>query len=115
MYRILDNPQPTQVMREGFPTAHGMGVGGQMAFYLGFNKRDLFRGVATTGAALGSNPKERVANQPLSFFVVAGGKDPLKDGPPPYLPSPATAGGAPARSRLSAGLMVPPPTSEAPT
>jgi S1-C subfamily serine protease len=60
--------------------AHGMGIGGQMAFYLGFNKRDLFRGVATTGAALGSNPKERVANQPLSFFVVAGGKDPLKDG-----------------------------------
>ncbi len=60
--------------------AHGMGVGGQMAFYLGFNKRDLFRGVATTGAALGSNPKERVPNQPLSFFVVAGGQDPLKDG-----------------------------------
>ncbi len=60
--------------------AHGMGVGGQMAFYLGFNKRDVFRGVATTGAALGNNPKERVANQPLSFFVVAGAKDPLKDG-----------------------------------
>jgi S1-C subfamily serine protease len=59
--------------------AHGMGVGGQMAFYLGFNKRDLFRGVATTGAALGANPKERVANQPVSFFVVAGAKDPLKD------------------------------------
>jgi S1-C subfamily serine protease len=60
--------------------AHGMGVGGQMAFYLGFSKRDLFRGVATTGAALGNNPKERIANQPLSFFVVAGEKDPLKDG-----------------------------------
>ena len=59
--------------------AHGMGVGGQMAFYLGFNKRELFRGVATTGAALGSNPKERVANQPLSFFLVVGEKDPLKD------------------------------------
>jgi poly(3-hydroxybutyrate) depolymerase len=60
--------------------AHGMGVGGQMAFYLGFQKRDTFRGVATTGSALGgSNPKERVANQPLSFFVVAGAKDPLKD------------------------------------
>ena len=58
---------------------HGMGIGGQMAYYLGFNKRDLFRGVATTGAALGNNPKERVVNQPLSFFVVAGGKDPLKD------------------------------------
>ena len=59
--------------------AHGMGVGGQMAYYLGFNKRELFRGVATTGAALGNNPKERIANQPLSFFVVAGAKDPLKD------------------------------------
>ena len=59
--------------------AHGMGVGGQMAFYLGFSKRDMFRGVATTGAALDNNPKERVANQPLSFFIVAGAKDPLKD------------------------------------
>ncbi len=59
--------------------AHGMGIGGQMAFYLGFNKRDLFRGVATTGAALGSNPKERIANQPLAFFLVVGEKDVLKD------------------------------------
>ena len=32
--------------------------------------------VATVGATLTSNPKERVTNQPLSFFVIAGAKDP---------------------------------------
>ncbi len=59
--------------------AHGMGVGGQMAFYLGFAARDQVRGVATTGAVLTSNPKERVPTQPLSFYVVVGEKDPIKD------------------------------------
>ena len=59
--------------------AHGMGVGGQMAFYLGFHNRALVRGVAATGAALTGSPKEKVANQPLAFFLIAGGKDPLKD------------------------------------
>jgi S1-C subfamily serine protease/dienelactone hydrolase len=59
--------------------AHGMGIGGQMAFYMGFHDRGLIRAVATTGAAHAGNPKEKVANQPLSFFLVAGGKDPLKD------------------------------------
>src|SRR5262249_12832443 len=57
--------------------AHGMGVGGQMAFYLGFHAREHFRGVAPTGAALTNNPKDNVANQRLAFFIVAGGKDPL--------------------------------------
>ncbi len=57
--------------------AHGMGNGGQMAFYVGFNARDVFRGVATLGAVLGTNPKETMANQPLSFFIVGGDKDPL--------------------------------------
>ncbi|HEY1381792.1 MAG TPA: PDZ domain-containing protein [Gemmataceae bacterium] len=57
--------------------AHGMGVGGQMAFYLGFNARDLIRGVATSGAVLGTAPKPPEAGQRLAFFVVAGGKDPL--------------------------------------
>jgi S1-C subfamily serine protease/poly(3-hydroxybutyrate) depolymerase len=57
--------------------AHGMGLGGEMAFYLGFHARNLIRGVATTGAALTSNPREKVANQPLSFFLAAGDKDPL--------------------------------------
>jgi len=57
--------------------AHGMGAGGQMAFYFGFSARDLVRGVATTGAALTGQPKDRVGTQPLSFFLIAGGKDPL--------------------------------------
>jgi S1-C subfamily serine protease len=56
---------------------HGMGVGGQMAFYLGFGARDLVRGVATIGAVLTSSPKERVPTQPLAFFVVGGEKDPI--------------------------------------
>lgn len=59
--------------------AHGMGTGGQMAFYLGFNARDLFRGVATTGAVLSSQPKDNEPARPLSFFIVAGDKDPLAD------------------------------------
>jgi len=57
--------------------AHGQGNGGQMAFYVGFNVRDIFRGVGTVGAVLGTNPKENIANQPLSFFITAGDKDPL--------------------------------------
>jgi S1-C subfamily serine protease/dienelactone hydrolase len=58
--------------------AHGMGLGGEMAFYLGFNARSLVRGVAVTGAGLTSNPKESVPSQPLAFFLAVGGKDPLK-------------------------------------
>jgi S1-C subfamily serine protease/predicted esterase len=57
--------------------AHGMGVGGQMAFYLGFSARDMVRGVATSGAVLGTQPKPNQAGQRLAFYVVAGGKDPL--------------------------------------
>jgi S1-C subfamily serine protease len=59
--------------------AHGMGLGGEMSFYLGFQVRPWIRGVATVAAHLGSNPRERVSNQPLSFFLVVGGKDPLKN------------------------------------
>jgi serine protease Do len=59
--------------------AHGMDQGGEMAFALGFRSRGLFRGVATTGAALASNPRDKVANQPLSFFLIVGDKDPLRD------------------------------------
>jgi S1-C subfamily serine protease/predicted esterase len=58
--------------------AHGMGLGGQFAFYLGLNARELIRGVATTGAALASAAKDNVADQRLAFFLVAGGKDPLR-------------------------------------
>jgi S1-C subfamily serine protease/predicted esterase len=56
---------------------HGMGLGGQMAFYLGFHNRDTFRGVATTGAVLANQVKEKLPGQPLSFYIIAGGKDPL--------------------------------------
>jgi poly(3-hydroxybutyrate) depolymerase len=58
---------------------HGMGLGGEMAYYLGFHARNVIRGVATVGAALTSNPREKITSQPLSFFLIAGGKDPLKD------------------------------------
>jgi S1-C subfamily serine protease/predicted esterase len=57
--------------------AHGMGKGGEMAFYVGFQARDVFRGVATVGSTLETAPKENVANQPLAFFLAAGAKDPL--------------------------------------
>ncbi|GIW80370.1 MAG: hypothetical protein KatS3mg105_2177 [Gemmatales bacterium] len=57
--------------------AHGMGVGGQLAFYLGFENRDVIRGVATTGAMIAEGAaKPNVANQRLAFFIVAGDKDP---------------------------------------
>jgi poly(3-hydroxybutyrate) depolymerase len=57
--------------------AHGWASGGQQAFYLGFQNRDLIHGVATTGAILNGAVPDSVPNQRLSFFVVAGGKDPL--------------------------------------
>jgi len=58
--------------------AHGMGQGGQIAFYLGFNARDLVRGVATSGSVLAGQAKENVATQRLSFFLAAGSKDPMR-------------------------------------
>ena len=57
--------------------AHGLGLGGQMALYMGFHARDLIRGVAVSGAVLGINPKDNLPAQPLSFFLIAGDKDPL--------------------------------------
>lgn len=56
---------------------HGTGPGGQMAFYLGFNARDLVRGVASSSAALATQPKDTLPNQRLQFFIVAGSKDPI--------------------------------------
>jgi acetyl esterase/lipase len=35
----------------------------------------VIRGVVTMGAPLTSNPKERVVNQSLAFFLVAGARD----------------------------------------
>ena len=71
--KVLDRytVDPTRVV------AHGMGNGGQMAFYLGFNARDVVRGVAAVGSASGTAPKENVPNQPLAFFVAVGDKDPV--------------------------------------
>jgi S1-C subfamily serine protease len=57
--------------------AHGAGVGGQMAYYLGINKREVVRGVVPVGAVLASNPKDPVNNQRVEFLVIGGAKDPL--------------------------------------
>src|SRR5262245_35634192 len=56
--------------------AHGMGVGGQMAMYLGFNNRDLVHGVCAVGAVV-TNMKDNTASQRLSFFLAGGELDPL--------------------------------------
>jgi S1-C subfamily serine protease len=55
--------------------AHGLGVGGEMALYMGFKERALIRGVAAIGAPMTSAMKERISNQPLTFFLVCGDKD----------------------------------------
>jgi S1-C subfamily serine protease/dienelactone hydrolase len=57
--------------------AHGIGVGGQMAYYLAINKREVIRGSAPVGAVLASNPKDPVSNQRIEFLIIAGAKDPL--------------------------------------
>lgn len=57
--------------------AHGHGVGGQMAYYLGFNKREVVRGVVPVGAVLASNPKDPDPSQRVEFLVIGGAKDPL--------------------------------------
>jgi len=54
---------------------HGLGIGGEMALYMGFHNRALVRGVATVGAHLSGSPRERLTNQPLSFFLATGNKD----------------------------------------
>lgn len=59
---------------------HGMGIGGQMAFYVGFHARDLLRAVAVNGATLDSQAKADEAARPLSFFLVVGDKDPVAPG-----------------------------------
>jgi S1-C subfamily serine protease/predicted esterase len=56
---------------------HGWASGGQQAFYLGFQNRELIHGVATTGAVMSGPVPDSVPNQRLTFFVVAGGKDPI--------------------------------------
>jgi hypothetical protein len=48
-----------------------------MAFRLGLHDRDLFRGVAATGAVLPLEPPEAQAAARLSFSVAVGDCDPL--------------------------------------
>ncbi len=55
---------------------HGLGVGGQMALYLGFQIRDLVRGVATSGA-VATQVKENQPGQRLSFYLAGGDRDPI--------------------------------------
>lgn len=57
--------------------AHGQGVGGQMAYYLAINQREVIRAAAPVGAVLASNPKDPVPGQRVEFLVIAGAKDPL--------------------------------------
>jgi serine protease Do len=56
--------------------AHGMGVGGQMAIYLGFHARNWIRGVAAVGA-VATQVKENDPNQRLAFYLAGGERDPL--------------------------------------
>ncbi len=56
--------------------AHGLRQGAQFGLYLGFDARDLIRGVAAVGGSMAQPPKENVPDQRLSFFLVAGERDP---------------------------------------
>lgn len=56
--------------------AHGLRQGAQFALYMGFDARELIRGVASVAGSLAQAPKENVPNQRLSFFLVAGDRDP---------------------------------------
>jgi S1-C subfamily serine protease len=55
---------------------HGMGIGGQMAIYLGFTERDLVRGVATMGAVV-TQVLEGPRDKRLSFYLAGGAVDPV--------------------------------------
>jgi predicted esterase len=59
---------------------HGMGNGANLALYLAFDARDLVRGAAAVGGVLPIEPKESVAHQRLSFFLIGGAKDPVVEG-----------------------------------
>jgi S1-C subfamily serine protease len=57
--------------------AHGMGRGGEMALYLAFHHRDLFRGALTAGCTA-LTIKDNTPNQRLSFFLFGGDLDPIQ-------------------------------------
>jgi hypothetical protein len=56
-----------------------------MAYYLGFNQRDVIRGAVPVGAVLASNPEDPDPTKRVQFLVIGGAKDPLvgqiKEGP----------------------------------
>jgi serine protease Do len=56
--------------------AHGLGVGGQMAYYMAINHREVIRAAIPVGAVLASNPKEPT-RQRLAFLVIGGARDPI--------------------------------------
>jgi S1-C subfamily serine protease len=76
--QVVNSVMSTYTVDKRRVVAHGMAVGGKMAYYLGFQNRNLIRGVATVAAEMENNPRERVTNQPLAFYLAVGGKDPLK-------------------------------------
>jgi S1-C subfamily serine protease len=55
---------------------HGLGVGGQMAIYLGFTHRDLVHGVATAGAVV-TQAQDNQRDKRLSFYIAGGSADPI--------------------------------------
>jgi S1-C subfamily serine protease/predicted esterase len=55
---------------------HGLGVGGQMAIYLGFTERDTVHGVATVGAVV-MQALDGPRDKRLSFYVAGGAVDPI--------------------------------------
>ena len=57
--------------------AHGIARGAEMALYLAFNHRDLFKGALAVGAAA-TQMKDNVANQRLSFLLYGGDLDPIQ-------------------------------------
>ncbi len=55
--------------------AHGFAQGGQMAGYLGFSQKGLYKGVAAVGAIPSNLPRE-APDSGLQFFLSTGDRDP---------------------------------------
>jgi serine protease Do len=55
---------------------HGLGDGANLAIAMGFDARDLVRGVAAVGGVLHQPAKDNLAHQRLSFWLIGGARDP---------------------------------------
>jgi serine protease Do len=55
---------------------HGLGKGADLALYMGFDARDLVRGVIAIGGFLPPSVQEPQDAGRLAFFLLAGGRDP---------------------------------------